>query len=141
VLSLAVIFGLRQFAPVVPGSLVAVLLGIAAVTVFGLQHHGVEIVGPIKSGLPWFGIPDLHASDVGALAAGEVGVMLVGFAEGLGAAKTYAAREHQIDANRELLASEARTSPPRSRAGWSSTAACQRPLSTPPPAPAASSQA
>jgi len=31
-------------------------------------------------------------------------VMLVGFAEGLGAAKTYAAREHQqIDANRELL--------------------------------------
>ena len=31
-------------------------------------------------------------------------MMLVGFAEGLGAAKTYAAREHQqIDANRELL--------------------------------------
>ena len=30
--------------------------------------------------------------------------MLVGFAEGLGAAKTYAAREHyEIDANRELL--------------------------------------
>ena len=31
-------------------------------------------------------------------------IMLVGFAEGLGAAKTYAAREHyEIDANRELL--------------------------------------
>ena len=30
--------------------------------------------------------------------------MLVGFAEGLGAAKTYAARDHyEIDANRELL--------------------------------------
>ena len=30
--------------------------------------------------------------------------MLVGFAEGLGAAKTYAAREHyEIDANRELI--------------------------------------
>ena len=30
--------------------------------------------------------------------------MLVGFAEGLGAAKTYAAREHyEIDVNRELL--------------------------------------
>ncbi|MGZ6869721.1 MAG: SulP family inorganic anion transporter [Frankiaceae bacterium] len=104
VLSLAVIFGLRRFAPVVPGSLVAVLLGIAAVKVFGLQHHGVEIVGPIKSGLPSFGIPDLHAGDIGALAAGGIGVMLVGFVEGLGAAKTYAAREHeQIDANHELL--------------------------------------
>lgn len=33
----------------------------------------------------------------------RVGVMLVGFAEGLGAAKTYAAREHQqIDPNREF---------------------------------------
>jgi sulfate permease, SulP family len=81
-----------------------VLLGIAAVSVFGLNHHGLEIVGPIKSGLPSFGIPKIHASDVGALAAGGIGVMLVGFAEGLGASKTYAAREHeQIDANRELL--------------------------------------
>jgi sulfate permease, SulP family len=103
-LSLAVIVGLRRFAPAVPGSLVAVLLGIVAVKLFHLDHHGVDIVGPIKSGLPSFGIPDIRASDVGALAAGGVGVMLVGFAEGLGAAKTYAAREHhEIDANRELI--------------------------------------
>lgn len=61
--------------------------------------------GPIKSGLPTFGVAKIHGSDVGALAAGGVGVMLVGFAEGLGAAKIYAAREHQqIDPNRELLA-------------------------------------
>ena len=45
VLSLAVIVALRRFAPAVPGSLVAVLLGIVAVKVFGLDHHGVEIVG------------------------------------------------------------------------------------------------
>jgi sulfate permease, SulP family len=38
------------------------------------------------------------------LAAAAAGVMLVGFAEGLGAAKTYAARHHyEVDANRELL--------------------------------------
>jgi len=103
-LSLAVIFGLRHFAPAVPGSLVAVLLGIAAVKLLDLDQHGVEIVGPIKSGLPSLGIPKIRGSDVGALAAGGIGVMLVGFAEGLGAAKTYAAREHQqIDVNRELL--------------------------------------
>jgi sulfate permease, SulP family len=103
-LSLAVIFALRRFAPAVPGSLVAVLLGIAAVKLFHLDQHGVEIVGPIKSGLPSVGLPKLHASDVGALAAGGIGVMLVGFAEGLGAAKTYAARQHQqIDADRELI--------------------------------------
>jgi sulfate permease, SulP family len=102
--SLALIVLLRRFTPAIPGSLVAVFLGIAAVKLFHLNHHGLEIVGPIKSGLPSFGVPDLHASDLGLLAAGGIGVMLVGFAEGLGAAKTYAAREHQqIDANRELL--------------------------------------
>jgi MFS superfamily sulfate permease-like transporter len=104
IVSLVVIVVLRRFAPAVPGSLVAVLLGIVAVKAFGLEHHGVEIVGPIKSGLPSFGIPRIRGADIGALVAGGVGVMLVGFAEGLGAAKTYAAREHQqIDPNRELL--------------------------------------
>ena len=103
-LSLVVILGLRRVAPAVPGYLVAVVLGIAAVKLLNLDQHGVEIVGSIKSGLPSFAIPSVHASDVGALAAGGVGLMLVGFAEGLAAAKTYAAREHQqIDANRELL--------------------------------------
>jgi SulP family sulfate permease len=104
VLSLAVILALRRLAPVVPGSLVAVLLGIAAVKLFHLDDHGVSIVGPIKSGLPTLGTPDVHLRDFGTLVAGGIGVMLVGFAEGLGAAKTYAAREHyEIDANRELL--------------------------------------
>jgi SulP family sulfate permease len=103
-LSLVIILVLRRVAPVVPGSLVAVLVGIAAVKLLHLNHHGVEIVGPIKSGLPSFGAPDVHLRDYGTLVAGGIGVMLVGFAEGLGAAKTYAAREHQeIDANRELL--------------------------------------
>ena len=49
-----------------------ILLGIAAVKLFNLDH-GVEIVGSIKSGLPSFGVPGVHASDVGALAAGGVG--------------------------------------------------------------------
>ena len=38
------------------------------------------------------------------LAPAAVGILLVGFAEGLGAAKTYAARQHyEVDTNRELL--------------------------------------
>jgi MFS superfamily sulfate permease-like transporter len=44
------------------------------------------------------------AADYLALAPAAIGVMLVGFAEGLGAAKTYAVRHHyEVDANRELL--------------------------------------
>ena len=102
--SLALVLGLRRLAPMVPGSLVAVLLGIAAVAVLDLDAHGVAIVGQIDSGLPALGPPDVAAADYLKLAAAAAGVMLVGFAEGLGAAKTYAARHHyEVDANRELL--------------------------------------
>jgi high affinity sulfate transporter 1 len=102
--SLALVLGLRRVAPAVPGSLVAVALGIALVELFDLDDHGLEIVGNIESGLPSFGLPDASLSDYGALAAGAIGVMLVGFAESLGAAKTYASRNHyDVDANRELI--------------------------------------
>ncbi len=102
--SLIVVLLLRRRAPAVPGSLVAVALGIAAVAVFHLDRHGVEIVGHINRGLPSLGLPDVGFSDYVKLVGGGIGVMLVGFAEGLGAAKTYAARHHyDIDVDRELL--------------------------------------
>jgi MFS superfamily sulfate permease-like transporter len=50
--SLAIVLGLRRWLPVVPGSLVAVLVGIAAVPLLGLVDRGVAIVGPIESGGP-----------------------------------------------------------------------------------------
>ena len=76
--------------------------GVAVVKL--LRPGGVEIVGHIDSGLPSLGLPDVRSDDYFGLAAAAVGVMLVGFSEGLGAAKTYAQREHyEIDTNRELL--------------------------------------
>ena len=104
-LSLAVVIGLRQLSPTIPASLVAVILGVVAVKMLDLSADGVAIVGPIDSGLPSIGLPDgpeLHHY-LGSVAS-AAGIMLVGFAEGLGAAKTYAARAHyDIDTNRELL--------------------------------------
>ena len=102
--SLALVVGLRRVAPVVPGSLVAVLFGILIVTLLGMDRKGVEIVGTIQGGLPTLGIPDVTLRDYIGLVPSAVGIALVGFAEGLGAAKTYAARNHyEVDANRELL--------------------------------------
>ena len=55
--------------------------------------------------------------------------MLIGFAEGLGAAKTYAARNnYEIDANRELLGLGAANLGAGFRAACWSTAASRRPL-------------
>ena len=102
--SLAIVVGFKWFAPVVPGSLVAVGFGILIVVLFGMDQKGVEIVGSINGGLPSLGVPDVALKDYLGLAPSAVGIALVGFAEGLGAAKTYAAKNHyEIDANRELL--------------------------------------
>lgn len=102
--SLAIVVGFRRFVPQVPGSLVAVAAGIAAVPLLGLEDKGVAIVGTIEAGLPSVGFPDLGWSDYTGLVASAVGILLVGFAEGLGAAKTYATRDHYtVDPNRELI--------------------------------------
>jgi high affinity sulfate transporter 1 len=105
-LSLGIILALRRFAPAVPASLVAVAFGIIVVNLFDLDQHGVAIIGDIQSGLPTIGLPHgIGLSDYFATAATAVGLMLIGFAEGLGAAKTYASRDGDvIDANRELIA-------------------------------------
>ena len=103
--SLVLVLVLREVAPKVPGSLVAVVLGVLAVQLFDLAAKGVDIVGDIDAGLPSIGLPDgVGFSDYLTTAGAAVGVMLVGFAESLGAGKTYATKFHyDIDANRELI--------------------------------------
>nr|WP_240918513.1 SulP family inorganic anion transporter [Rhodococcus sp. 14C212] len=102
--SLAVVLVLHRVSPRLPAPLVAVVLGIVAVSVLGLDAKGVEIVGRIEGGLPPLGLPSLPGSDYVALLASAAGILLVAFAEGVGAAKNYAAKEHyEIDPNQELL--------------------------------------
>lgn len=104
-ISLVGVLLLRRFLPLVPGALVALVAGIAAVEIWGLTGFGVDVVGPIQSGLPSVGLPSgVGLSDYLGLVTASLGVVLIGFAEGLGAAKTYAARAgYEIDANRELI--------------------------------------
>ena len=82
-----------------------VLLSIAITSVLHLGAHGLDLVGSITSGLPSLGLPDVSGHHYLDLFGPAAGLMLVGFAEGLGAAKTYAAKEgYDIDSNRELVA-------------------------------------
>jgi high affinity sulfate transporter 1 len=100
--SLGMIVALRRVAPRAPGPLVAVGCAIVAVKVFGLD---VPTVGAIASGLPSLGVPDVSLGDVGRLAGAGIGVMLIAFAEGLGAAKAFARGSGRgVDASRELVA-------------------------------------
>ncbi len=102
--SLLVLLALRRVLPLVPGSLLVALAGIAAVVLLDLDDDGLAVVGHIDAGLPSVGLPDVSGGQLVDLIGAAVGVMLVGFAEGLGAAKTYAARAgYDVDPNRELL--------------------------------------
>ena len=102
--SLAVLFGLAKWAPKVPGALVVVVLGIAATTVFDLASHGVSLVGTVPTGfhfVPWSGVT---VDDLWEMIPGALGIIVVGFAQSLAIAKTYAAEDHEpIDPNGEMI--------------------------------------
>ena len=84
--------------------MVVVALAVVVASVFHLGDHGLELVGTIDAGLPPVAFPDVGLHRYLDLVGPAAGVMLVGFAEGLGAAKTYAAKAgYDVDSNRELL--------------------------------------
>ena len=105
--ALVVVFGLRMIAPRIPGALVLVVGGLLASWLFDLGAHGVALVGEVPRGLPSLEVPDPqllgdHASTV-ALAA--VALVLIGFSQTAGDARTFAARHrYRIDINQESLA-------------------------------------
>jgi len=103
--ALVVLFVVDRYVPRVPGALVVLLAGIVASRVLELHDHGVEIVGVIPAGLPRPGLPILTWSDWLRAAPAAVGLVLVLFAESMGAARTFAAKNgYHIDPNQELRA-------------------------------------
>ncbi len=106
VVSLVLLFVLEKWAPRMPAALVVTVLSIGSVSVLGLESRGVAIIGEIPSSLPVPGLPTgLSWSDLGALLAGALGIVIVGFAESIAAARSYAAKHrYQVDADQELIA-------------------------------------
>jgi SulP family sulfate permease len=106
--SLLVLFGGQWLAPRVPWGLVVLLSGIAASSALDLRAEGVEVVGPVPRGLPTPALPSVAAGDLPALLAAGAALALMGLAEGLSAARLFAARGgYRVDADQELLASGA----------------------------------
>ena len=96
---------LRRIAPLAPGSLLAVIGAAAVVAVFGLESHGITLVGPVPGGLPTPGLPGLGIGDVMALAGSAAAITFVGYSDVALTGRAFAARNGEtIDANREFLA-------------------------------------
>lgn len=96
---LLVILLCRRFVPRVPGILLVV---VAAIVVVGVFHPDVRVVGSLPRGFPPFTLP--HASDLGLLAAGALGITLVSVTDTISTASAFAARAGQeVRGNREML--------------------------------------
>ena len=103
VVMIALLVGFERLLPKAPAPLIVVAAGIAAVSLFGLQARGVEVIGQIPTGLPSLTFPDL--SLVEQLWPGAVGIALMSFTETIAAGRAFAAGgESRPLPNRELLA-------------------------------------
>jgi high affinity sulfate transporter 1 len=102
---IVVVVLLRRFWPAVPGVMVAVLVGIAAVATFDLDEQGVQVLGVLPEGLPAFALPAVDLADLGALFSGALGIALVAVADTTVLSQSLAAqRGETVDPNQELRA-------------------------------------
>ena len=104
-LSLAGMQLLRHLAPRVPAALAVMIVATMVIGLLGGEKTGVHVAGHIPSGLPHLVLPSFDITLLKELAPGALAIVLVGYAESLGAAKAAATESgSNIDPNQELVA-------------------------------------
>jgi MFS superfamily sulfate permease-like transporter len=104
-LSLAAMLLLRRLLPRVPAPLVVAIVATILIGLLGGEAAGVSVVGRLPSGLPHLTPPVLDPKTLWELAPGALAIVLIGYAEALGAAKAAATQGGgDIDPNQELVA-------------------------------------
>ena len=100
------IIGVKKWKPAIPGPLLAVVFGIAAVWLLGLTDQGVKIVGSVPEGLPSVFILDLNWATIQDLLPIALAISLVSFMESIAVAKAIQAKHknYKVIPNQELIA-------------------------------------
>ena len=84
--------------------IIVVVLAILAAKALDLQDHGVAIVGDVPTGFHFVSVSSVSADDLVKMLPGALAIVIVGLAQALAIAKSYAAKYHYpVDANREML--------------------------------------
>jgi sulfate permease, SulP family len=91
-----------------PAALAVVVLSLVAVPLFGLSEHGVQVVGPLRAGLPALAIhsgwDSLDALQVRQLISLAFACFLLAYLESISAARVFALKHrYEVDARQELL--------------------------------------
>jgi sulfate permease, SulP family len=105
--ALTAILALRFLRPKAPGALALVVGGIVAARLFDLGSHEVALVGSVPSGLPAPQVPslDLMVDHLSVIVIASVALLLIGFSQTAGDARSFAARHrYRIDVNQESVA-------------------------------------
>ena len=89
----------------IPGPLVVVIFGIAAVYFLGLFEQGVKIVKEVPDGLPAFGLPSFDLENMQALLPIALTISFVGFMESIAVAKAIQNKHknYEVSSNQELI--------------------------------------
>lgn len=102
--ALAVLFAGAKLAPRVPWGLLVLVISILLSAQLDWTGQGVVTVGAVPRGLPPLGLPDIDLGQIPPVITGGLALAMVGLAEGLSAARIFAAREgYSIDSNQELV--------------------------------------
>jgi sulfate permease, SulP family len=104
--TIAIVLLFKRFKPLIPGALVALVLGTALSSLLQLNaQYGVSVVGVIPTGMSSFAIPIISLSAIPPLIVGAAGIVFLAVGETLGTGRAYAAKYHyEVNADQELLA-------------------------------------
>ena len=97
---------IKKVLPVIPGSLVAVIMGTLAGYFLIRSGSSLSIVGDVPSGLPMFTLPDFDGGVLLSLIPAAIAISLVGFMESIAVARSIQARhkDYKVIPNQELKA-------------------------------------
>ena len=104
--SILLLIILKKWNPKIPASLFIVTLGIAWVYFTKQNENGVQVVGLIPEGLPFFSLPNVTWENIQLLFSTAITLALVAFMEAISVAKAIEEKhkDYQVDANQELIA-------------------------------------
>jgi sulfate permease, SulP family len=104
--TIALILIIKRFKPLIPGALVALILGTIIAGYFQLSaNYNVAVVGDIPIGMPSPAFPAISLQAIPFLIGGAFGIVFLAVGETLGTGRTFAAKYHyEVNADQELLA-------------------------------------
>jgi SulP family sulfate permease len=101
----ALLMLLRRWRPAIPWALLVVIGATAAVSLFGLEDRGVQVVGEVPKNLPSPQLPSLSGDRVESLFTLSLAITLVAMVESLAMAQYFAARRrYRIRPGQEFVA-------------------------------------